>query len=204
MSGDGSGFKFLSELPKLNIISKPIIAVNTNKKSKKLYSKLDTVTDFIFYKRQKNYSPQMVIDDIIFLGFDDVSEETTVLLDKIEEKQNNMFPKLIDSTLDYLGISHKYKGRNYIYEAIDYLLKEDNKPNHEKSKFSFPEYLAQKHKMSSAGINKAMQAAINEAWRNTDPDELIEKYTQKVNYNTGTPYPSEFVYYCVKKINESI
>ncbi|MCL2860034.1 MAG: sporulation initiation factor Spo0A C-terminal domain-containing protein [Oscillospiraceae bacterium] len=204
MNGYGSGYEFLRELPKLNIAPKPIIAVNTNKKSNKIYDKLDNITDFIFYKKQKNYSPQLVIDDIVFMGFEEVNKKNTNLINKIEKSQENMIPKLINSTLDYFGISHKLKGRKYIYEAIEYLLLEERRPPHDSRKLTFSDYLAHKHKMSFSGINKSIQTAINKAWRNTDPDELFEKYTQKVNYNTGVPSPTEFVYYCFKKIHELI
>ena len=72
------------------------------------------------------------------------------------------------------------------------------------SDFSIFQYLAKQHTASVGSISRTIQTAINAAWRNSSIDDLSKLYTAKVNYNTGVPTPTEFIYYYVEKIAKLI
>ena len=66
--GQGSGLDFLEKLKKYTSKFKPILVVTTNASSSLLYDKLhDEGVDLIFYKRQKDYSPRLVISSLLSL-----------------------------------------------------------------------------------------------------------------------------------------
>ena len=46
--------------------------------------------------------------------------------------------------------------------------------------------------------------AINNAWRSTSIDDLMMHYKARINYETGVPTPTEFIYYYKDKIKESL
>ena len=100
--------------------------------------------------------------------------------------------------MDLVGISSHLKGREYLYEAIIFLINED-KNNQNETVFN---HLANLHKRSSSSISRVMQTAINYAWRTCAPEDLEMYYTAKINYNTGVPTPTEFIYYYAQKISK--
>lgn len=51
---------------------------------------------------------------------------------------------------------------------------------------------------------RAMQTAINNAWRSTSIDDLMMHYKARINYETGVPTPTEFIYYYRDKIKENL
>ena len=111
-----------------------------------------------------------------------------------EEKISN----LINTELDLIGINSKLKGRNYIYDAIMYLLKND------KNGINVVQYLTKVHKKSKTTITNGIQNAIIHAWRVTPIDDLMRYYTARINYETGIPTPMEFLYYYVDKIKKKL
>lgn len=196
-SGESSGFEFLHKLKQLNINPKPIIIVNTNIISNVVYDKLhEEFADVIFYKKQKDYSPNKVIDTLLLLRRND--KNNTMTVNKKYEDENRKIDNLIKEELDLIGISYKLKGREYIAEAIAYILQEDNK---ELSPFQF---LANKHKLLTSSISRAIQTAINETWRTSAIEDLKMNYTAKINYHTGVPTPTEFIYFYSQRIKEMI
>lgn len=197
--GEGSGFEFLKKVKELNLKRKPLIIVNTNIISNIIYEKLHKgFADVIFYKKQIGYSPEMVIDSLLLL-----KEQSDIINQKLPSNLDNESRKekindLIDSELDNIGISHRLKGRKYIAEAIYYILNENNKD------ITAFQYLAKKYKLVVNSINKAIQTAINETWRTSSVEDLKANYTAKINYYTGVPTPTEFIYYYVDKIKKMI
>ena len=49
-----------------------------------------------------------------------------------------------------------------------------------------------------------MQNAILYAWRISAIEDLTTYYTEKINYETGIPTPTEFIYYYANKIKKTI
>ena len=57
-------------------------------------------------------------------------------------------------------------------------------------------------KFGNSSISRAMQTAINYAWRISSIDDLMTYYTARINHQTGVPTPTEFVYYYADKIRK--
>jgi len=195
--GTGSGFEFLKELKNIKMQNKPAIVVNTNIISDVVYDNLHKdLVDIIFYKKQKNYSPQMVIDSMLLLRKNHQVAE--IIQQENLEDNSKKIKELINTELNFIGINYKLKGRDYIFDAIYYILVEEQNGN-EGSVF---QHLANKYKLLTSSISRAIQTAINEAWRTSPIEDLKEHYTAKINYHTGVPTPTEFIYYYVEKITE--
>lgn len=191
--GTGSGFKFLKELKKLKLDPKPIIVVNTNIISEIVYNNIHKgLADMIFYKQQNDYSVESVIDTMVSLRGNKKQEQISEI-EKIEEKEK-LIEYLINKELDLVGINYRLKGREYMIEAITYLIQ-----NSEEEMTAF-QFIANKHGLSNSSIARAIQTAINEAWRTSPVEDLKKYYKAKIDYNTGVPKPTEFTYYYADKI----
>lgn len=202
--GQGSGLEFIENIKKNMSQFRPIIVVTTNAYSTILYNKLhDEGVDLVFYKKQIDYSPKLIISTLLSLRktlykFNASKKESEVFEESIADRESKISNK-INTELDLIGISSHLKGRKYIHDAIMYLIKEENETD--ETVFN---YLANVHKRSSSSISRVMQTAINYAWRTSAPEDLEIYYTAKVNYNTGVPSPTEFIYYYTDKIKKSI
>lgn len=202
--GQGSGIEFIENVKKFMNDFRPIIVVTTNAASSILYDKLhDEGVDLIFYKKQTDYSPKLIISSLLSLretlrkfNNTDKNVEFTETPADFETKISNK----INAELDLIGISSHLKGRKYIHDAIVYLIKEKD-INSGETVFN---YLSNVYKKSSSSISRVMQTAINYAWRNSPPEDLEMYYTAKVNYNTGVPTPTELIYYYKQRIMKNL
>lgn len=197
--GEGSGFDFIEEMKNLPKDKIPKIVVTTNVHSNTVYDYCHSNNiDFIFYKRQKNYSQENVINTILLLkeykntnSINDILQEQ----DKIGEAVLNK----INKELDLIGIGTHLHGRKYLCDSIHFILQSGDD-----SKLSIVQYLVGKYKKSSSTISRAMQNAILHAWRITSIEDLSKYYTARVNYETGVPTPTEFIYYYADKIRKEL
>ena len=204
-NGQGSGIEFLEKVKENFNYFKPIIIVTTNSASNILYDNLHTSgVDLIFYKQQEDYSPKLVISDLLSLkkSLYKYNNTNKIFESMIEtpEEQNKKIEKMINSELDLIGISSHLKGRKYIFDAIMYLIKQEET----KTDDTVFNHIAAEYKISASSASRVMQTAINYAWKTSAPDELEIYYTAKINYNTGVPSPTEFIYYYADKIKKKI
>lgn len=200
--GEGSGLSFLEEIRKINLDFKPLIVVTTNVSSDIIYNHIHTLgVDFIFYKKQADYNPEIVINSMIPLretlysnkGNNAKIKTTTETPAEHEER----IREKINSELDTIGISSHLKGRKYLFDAILYLLEKDKDNN-----ISVFNYLANTYKIGNSSISRAMQTAINHAWRKSPIEDLEKHYKARINFETGVPTPTEFIYYYAEKIRK--
>ena len=202
--GEGSGLDFIEKAKPLMNEFRPIIVVTTNAASTLLYNKLhDEGVDLVFYKKQSDYSPKLIISTVLSLRktlykFNSAIKPESGLAESLAERQNKIANK-INVELDLIGISSHLKGRKYIFDAIMYLINE--KENKDETVFN---YLANIYKKSASSISRVMQTAINYAWRTSAPEDLEVYYTAKINYNTGVPTPTELIYHYARKIGNNI
>lgn len=197
--GEGSGFEFIENMSKLVLSPIPKIVVTTNVYSDSVYDFCHSKgIDFIFYKKQTNYSQNNVIDTLLLLNkynkneTKDISRENKINIeDKISE--------IIDKELDIVGISNHLQGRKYLKDAILYIIQ-----NGEEEKTSVVQHLVKIYKKPSSSISRGMQNAIIHGWRITPIEDLTTNYTAIVNYETGLPTPTEFIYYYAEKIKKQI
>lgn len=199
--GQGSGIDFIEKAKTIMTDFRPIIVVTTNASSTILYDKLhEEGVDLVFYKKQTDYSPKLIISSLLSL------RETLHKFHNVDKSMKNFvesqadyeakISKRIDAELNLIGIGSHLKGRKYIHDAIMYLIKGEDV----ETGVSPFNHLAIEYKKSASSISRVIQTAINNAWRNTSPEDLEKYYTAQVNYNTGVPSSTDFIYHYKNKI----
>lgn len=201
-SGNATSFNLIETLQKMRFAKKPKIIVNTVVSSNSVYDYLhDNGVDLIFCKRQSNYSIENVINTIVLLS--GYSEDTSLTGNvQIEDNEENeeILSRFINEELNLIGISHHLQGRKYLFDAIYYLITQPDNSE----KISAVQYLVTKYKRSNSTISRAMQNAILHAWRVSSLEDLETYYTARINYETGVPTPTEFIYYYCDKIKKAL
>ena len=197
--GEGSGFDFIEAMNERPKDELPKIVVTTNVHSNAVYDYChNNNIDFVFYKKQKNYSRDNVINTILLLRNYETSKKV-IDIDLGEDKLEEGIYNKINKELDLIGVGTHLHGRKYLCDAIYFILNSGDN-----SKISIVQHLVGKYKKSSSTISRAMQNAILHAWRITPIEDLTKYYTARVNYETGVPTPTEFIYYYSDKIRKEI
>ncbi len=194
--GGGNGLLFLNELENLDLPRRPYILVTTNNSSNITLEQCRKLgADFIIAKYETQYCAQYVIEFLrmmssaIFKAATPSAGSPEIVS---EEQHKRRFTKRIQRELDLIGISPKAIGYQYLTDAI-MLTYEDPAPN-------LCRRLSEKYHKTDVSIERAMQNAINRAWRISDPDDLLEHYTGRVRSDKGVPTLMEFVYYYVNML----
>lgn len=200
-NGEGSGFDFIEKLKEQNIDKYPRIVVITNIYSDSVYNFLHkNKIDFIFYKNQVTYSRENVLNTLLLLKAYETPDKIVDFKLNKDEDDSDKLSELINKELDLIGISTHLKGRKYLYDAIHFIMENDDGSG----KISVIQYLVSKYKRSSSTISRAMQNAILHAWRISSLEDLSALYTARINYETGVPTPTEFIYYYSDKIKKCV
>lgn len=197
-TGNMDSLNFMNRLKELNLHYEPVVIVTTHINSKRTYEILHrSGVDLILYKDQPKYSPNYVFNNFINLRATN-GETTHITTKEKEDDEDSRISELIYRELDLIGVSNKLKGRDYIHDAILYLIKS------EQNDLNVIQYLTKIYKRSATTISNGIQNAIIYAWRVSSPDELMIHYKAIVNYETGIPTPMELIYYYVDKIKKLI
>ena len=202
-TGNDTSFNLIETLNNRHAGKKPLIIVTTVVASSSVYNYLHkNGVDLIFYKNHKSYSVKNVIDTILLLNDYSVNSPSVTSIkhnntDNLEEVITNK----INTELNLIGVGLHLQGRKYVYDAIYYILTNDSATT---SRISIIQFLGNKYQRSGSTISRAMQNAILHAWRMSSLEDLEKYYTAKINYETGVPTPTEFIYYYVEKIRKCI
>ncbi|MCR5145866.1 MAG: response regulator [Clostridia bacterium] len=199
-SGNANSFNLIETLQKMKFSKRPKIVVNTVVSSNTVYDYLhDKGIDLIFYKKQQNYSIENVINTIVLLSrySEDKSFTGNIVIEDTKENEAKL-SDLINNELNLIGIGLHMQGRKYLYDSIYYLITNTTRSE----KISVVQYLVNKYKRSSSTISRNMQNAILHAWRVSSLEDLETYYTAKINYESGVPTPTEFIYYYADKIKK--
>ena len=192
-NGHTDSLDFLGKLKELKLNYEPIVIVTTHINSKRTYEILHrSGVEIILYKDQPKYSANQVFNNFINLR-----KVTDIGLDSIQEQieaRDEKVLDLIDAELNLVGITQKMIGREYIKDAILFLVQNDE------DKVNVTQYLTNKYKKSPTTITNG----INYAWRISATEDLERYYKARINYATGVPTPMEFIYYYVDKIKKEI
>ena len=182
-TGSIDSLDFLSNLKKLNLNYEPIVIVTTHVNSKRTYEILHrNGVDIILYKDNPKYSSEHVLNNFINLRKVSSTYQMPSIKETLEDEENKI-SNIINDELELIGVTSKLKGREYIHDAILYLVQDDS------NKINVIQYLVNKYKKSATTINNGIQNAIIYAWRITPPDDLIKYYTARINLDTGIPTP---------------
>lgn len=195
--GTGNGLYVLQELQMLSLAKAPYILVTTNNSSTTTYELARKLgADFIMSKHQEGYSNKGVLDFlritrpvIINAHRKTASEPTT---EETIEQQNRRLRRRISTELDYVGINPKSIGYNYLIDAIIIMMKQPTQ--------NLCTIIAQQYGKSEPSIERAMQNAINRAWKMSNINDLLDHYTAKINSAKGSPTITEFICYYANKL----
>ena len=196
-NGNADSLNFITNLKKLNLNYEPIVIVTTHIKSKRTYNILHRQgVDMILYKGQPNYSANYVFNT--FFTFRELEPEKTIETLKEEMKENKeKISDFIDEELELIGITSKYVGREYIHDAIMYLVENDDGNN--KHDDNVIRIIANKYNKSDTTITNGMQNAIAHAWNSMPYEDLEKYYKGHIDSNRGMPTPMELIYHYKKK-----
>jgi len=197
--GSGNGITFLRKLEELSLEVKPYILITTNNTSQITYSQARSLgADFIMAKYQEDYSAKNVIEFLRSLKKSIHSNtrkhglSTEFETTETKSQLTKRFITRINAELDIIGISPKAAGRKYLLDAILAVIW-NPEPN-----ICVP--IAKKYNKSDASVERAIQNAINTAWRKTEIEILSTYYTARISSDRGVPTITEFVYYYANKI----
>jgi two-component system, response regulator, stage 0 sporulation protein A len=195
--GGGNGLLFLADIKQLDLAYYPYILITTNNTSTITYEYArQSGADFIMAKHQTDYSSKNAVD---FLR---------IMKDAIQSKNNSQTPehntiespsqrnkriiRKINIELDLIGVSPKAVGYKYLAEAIRLII--------DKPSSNLCAVIGEQFSKTDSSVERAMQNAINKAWRTSDINDLTEHYKAKVNSDKGVPTLTEFIYYYANKI----
>lgn len=201
-NGEGNGLKVLESLKSINY--KPFVVVVTNNSSQIMYDILrKNGADFIISKHQQDYSEKMVLEfllsirnhiqaNIIPLNYEFESSESVDL-------KNKEIHGLLVKEFTFLGMSNKYSGKSFLYDAIK--LKIHNFTYDTKT---ICKIVANSHNKKEVNVSHAMQNAIDKTWNTSDPNDLIKYFTGYVNPDREAPTLSEFINFYAEKLKPLI
>lgn len=191
--GGGNGLFYLQGLKNLSLPKKPYVLITTNNSSIiTLEQARNLGADFIMAKYESDYSAQYVIEflrmmkaTILTAALSSSTNPSEIVSD---DQRNRRLTQRIqrERELDLVGISPKAIGYQYLTDAI---LETYHNPGP-----NLCRRLSEKYKKTDVSIERAMQNAINRAWRTSDPDDLLEHYKARVRSDKGVPTMMEFVY----------
>lgn len=196
--GCGNGLSILQEISNLNLNHKPYVLITTNNSSNTTYEIARTLgADFIMSKHQEGYSTEAVLDFLKTIH--SAIKQTSMLSHKIvnkipetNEQHTRRINRHIMTELNHVGINPKSIGYTYLTEAIMIM---QNQPTQ-----NICTRIAEKYNKSEASVERAMQNAINRAWKVNDINELLQHYTAKISSVKGSPTITEFICYYANKI----
>lgn len=219
--GGGNGLQFLSEIKQSGRSHCPFLLVTTNNPSRTIHEAARSLgADFILTKYEEGYSAEYVIRFLKMMygtihtssknsafsvinggqsSFSENTATTTAARDSkpetvyytIEDYSENELLEYIREQMNKIGISPKAVGYRYLVDAILIKLKD--------SDANVYSVLGPKYSKSDPSIERAMQYAINRAWRTNDPMELLQIYTARIHSERGVPTIMEFIYFYVTK-----
>lgn len=196
--GSTDSFEFLFNLKKLPLEYEPIIIVTTHVKSKRTYQILHrNGVDLIMYKDHPNYSCEQVFNK--FISLRQVIPKSTIDTLKNERRDTKeRISNCILQELELIGIPPKMVGRQYLHDAILYLIENEN------SEVNVIQYLTTIYKRSDNTITNGVKNAIFHAWRVSPIEDLLKYYTARIDAERGVPTPMEFIYYYKEKVKNMI
>lgn len=200
-NGGGNGLLFLLGLSKLDLPYRPYILITTNNSSEITYESARKFgADFIMAKHESNYSGQYAVEFLRMIQATLISnrqmQASYSAQNESPDIKNRKLTDRIYRELDLVGISRKNVGYQYLTDAILITL--------EKPEANLAGIIAKKYQKSDASVERAMQNAINRAWRTFPVEELEAHYTAKTHSCRGVPTIMEFVFYYAGLLKNSL
>lgn len=193
-----SGFEVLHGLKDMNLNFYPYMLITTNNSSHITYEYARQLgIDYIMSKHQEHYSEKNVLDFLMMMksviqGQKGASSPVSLIAESPNHRSKRIAQRIM-TELNHVGISPKAKGYQYLMDAIQIVM---DKPTQKLSTI-----IGDKYQKTEASVERAMQNAINRAWKQTDIDELSRYYTAHIHSDKGVPTITDFIYYYAAKLN---
>lgn len=195
--GCGNGITFLQNLKDSDLTYKPYILVTTNNSSATTYDCARQFgADFIMSKHKEDYSEANAIEflrmmkNIIHKSMNKQNLNHEIVESPAQYEQRTK--KRIALEINKVGINPKYNGYQYLIDAIFLAINGQNS--------GICVILGEKYSKTHTSIERAIQNAINRAWRSTNIDDLYSNYTSPITSEKGVPTLTEFIHYYANKI----
>ncbi|MGN1104472.1 MAG: sporulation initiation factor Spo0A C-terminal domain-containing protein [Candidatus Coproplasma sp.] len=198
--GGGDGLDFLQKLKTSHLSHIPFVLVTTNNVSQVTHEIVRSLgADFIMTKNQEGYSAKSVLE---FLKI-----TKSVIINRREQIQQNgqgdspaqtakKLQQRICRELDKVGVSPKSIGYTYLIDAIAMTVKQPVQ--------HICDRIGEIYRKSAPSVERAMQNAINRAWKTADIQDLLDNYTAKIKSDKGVPTVTEFICYYAQKIKNDL
>ena len=122
-SGNVDSLDFVTNLQALNLEYMPIVIVTTHVNSKRTYDILHREgVDFILYKDHPKYSANLVLNHFISMRQAENVQSTQKNVEEVLKDRKSKISSCINKELELVGITSKLKGKQYIHDAILYLI----------------------------------------------------------------------------------
>ena len=186
--GGGSGLDVLQGVKELAPERKPFFLITTVNTSNAVYDHARSLgADYILYKNQEGYSEKYALDLLRSMSAAIQNSRGSVQTTETAQEKESRIQKRIKAELYKVGVSPKMKGFDYLLKAIELYI------NSQRQNLS--DTIARECDKSKVSVERAMQNAIDKAWKTTDVDELVANFKAKVRSDKGVPTIMEFVCY---------
>jgi len=199
--GGGNGLLYLQGLSELCLTHIPFILVTTNNSSSVTLEYARKLgADFILAKYESGYSAKYVVDflremrDVIHTKR--ASQPNSMPISGSPESHERKLRQRIQRELDWVGINPKSVGYRYLIDAIAAI--------YHKPEINIASTIAASYQKSDSSVERAMQNAINSAWRHTAIEDLLKHYTARIHSERGVPTNMEFIYYYANKLKNEM
>ena len=195
--GGGNGIQFLQELRNLNPKPFPYILVTTNNTSSVTHESSRRLgADFLMVKSQRGYSAQGAVDFLRALKeaiFETQKRRnfSSNQADSPDQVRKRLIQR-VSAEIDRVGVSPKATGRKYLLDGI--LLIVGGLTS------GICTEIGKMYAKTDASVERAMQNAINVAWRKTDIEDLQKYYTARIGSAKGVPTVTEFLHHYAEKL----
>lgn len=194
--GGGSGLNLLHELKTFSLTRTPYILVTTNNSSAVTYETARQLgADFILSKHQEGYCADKVLDFLRIIKSVIQNKPHSAAQEasgESPEQYKRRITRRITTELNYVGINPKSVGYTYLTEAIQIMLKQHTQ--------NICGIIASNHGKTESSVERAMQNAINRAWKTSNIEDLLLHYKAKISSVKGNPTITEFICYYANKI----
>lgn len=196
--GGGNGLLVLQAMEEMPLSVRPYVLITTNNSSSVTHEYARKIgADFILSKHQEGYTGKSAVD---FLRMMAPMIQGRVPGDPEHKdaerpaQRSKRMRRRISTELNLVGISPKAVGYQYLIDAIELVIE---KPVH-----GICGVIGTRYGKTEASVERAMQNALNRAWKTEDIDQLLIHYTAKISSAKGVPTVTEFVYYYANLIKQ--
>jgi len=195
-NGCGNGLMFLDLMKGMGLTLPIYVLVTTNNISHITHSGARKMgADFIMVKSQEDYNAKGVIDFLLSLKNIIQGSKKPVAVSNAGESPEKNRQRITDriiTELNRIGIPPGAVGRKYLIDGITLII------SGQMDKLYV--VIGDKYSKTEGSVERAMQIAIEKAWKTTPIDELSKYYTARIYSERGVPTIREFIHYYAEKI----